>query len=105
MDTRELKIKAIPPFIVHDGYEENKRAGFVIYDFTLLRLAEPVKFSSYRNIRPICLPAGRFTDYDDNTAGVVAGWGYTSIRQVTVGSLVKGLGSFASDTLQKLKVR
>eukprot|EP00092_Neocalanus_flemingeri_P035880 GFUD01039064.1.p1 GENE.GFUD01039064.1~~GFUD01039064.1.p1 ORF type:complete len:414 (+),score=72.51 GFUD01039064.1:74-1315(+) len=105
LDSRELKLSAIPPFLVHERYAESKRAGYVIYDFTLLRLAKRVKFSFYRNIRPICLPAGRFKDYDDNTAGVVAGWGYTRLRQVTIGRLVKGLGSYASDVLQKLNVR
>ena len=96
---------AVPPFIVHDRYEENKRSGYVIYDFTLLRLSSRVRFSSYPNIRPICLPSNRFQDYDEETAGVVAGWGFTRIRHITIGDLMRGLGSFASDTLQKLSVR
>ena len=36
---------------------------------------------------------------------MVAGWGFTRIRHITIGDLMRGLGSFASDTLQKLSVR
>ena len=105
LDSKELKLDAVPPFIVHDSYELSRRSGYLIYDFTLLRLSAKVQFSTYPNIRPICLPTNRFQDYDEKTAGVVAGWGFTRIRHIMIGDLMRGLGSFPSDTLQKLSVR
>ena len=47
------------------------------YDFSLLRLSEPVEFALYPHIRPICLPADPSEDYDGFLA-IVAGWGATS---------------------------
>eukprot|EP00092_Neocalanus_flemingeri_P035879 GFUD01039063.1.p1 GENE.GFUD01039063.1~~GFUD01039063.1.p1 ORF type:complete len:416 (+),score=71.18 GFUD01039063.1:74-1321(+) len=106
LESRILRLSAMTPFIVHDRYDVDRTAGYVVYDFTLLRLASRVKFSSYHNIRPICLPTSRFKDYDENMAGVVAGWGHTRIRERTIGNLVVGRGlSSSSDALQKLDVR
>jgi len=78
----------------HDYYEEDETISLrmevseifnhpkyntetVDYDFSLLRLSEPVDFAMYPHIRPICLPADPSEDYDGFLA-TVAGWGATS---------------------------
>jgi len=62
------------------------------YDFSLIKLAEPVDFFTHPHIRPVCLPEPGSGDY----AGVVAtvtGWGATS------------LGGPVSETLQEVSVK
>ena len=103
-ETREFTIRASPPFIVHPRYQESEEHGYVVYDFVLLRLAIPVNYASYRNIRPICLPTRDAKEYEENVAGLVAGWGQIVIQQQTIGDLIKGLGSHLSDVLHKLNV-
>jgi len=49
----------------------------VDYDFSLLRLSDPVDFAMYPHIRPVCLPKDPTEDYDGFLA-TVAGWGATS---------------------------
>merc|ERR1712013_606409 len=62
------------------------------YDFSLIKLAEPMDFSEHPHIRPVCLPEPGSGDY----AGVVAtvtGWGATS------------LGGPVSETLLEVSVK
>ena len=78
----------------HDYYEEDETISLrmevaeifnhpkydtetVDYDFSLLRLSDPVDFAMYPHIRPICLPADPSEDYIGFLA-IVAGWGATS---------------------------
>ena len=104
-ESRKLTIRGSPPFKVHSRYQKSEEHGYVVYDFVLLRLAIPVNYASYRNIRPICLPTRDAKEYEENVAGLVAGWGQTVIRQRTIGDLITGLGSHLSDVLHKLNVR
>ena len=105
-ESSELRRKAEPPFLVHDDYEENQRLGYVIYDFTLLRLSERVNFNLYPHIRPICLPDSIFKDYKSEDV-TVTGWGYTQVDYAVgnSGNLITGLDSSPSDTLQKIDIR
>merc|ERR1712013_293159 len=78
----------------HDYYEEDETVSLrmevaeifnhpkydtetVDYDFSLLRLSDPVDFALYPHIRPICLPVDPSEDYEGFLA-TVAGWGATS---------------------------
>ena len=103
-ESKEQKRKAEPPFLVHEQYEENQREGFVIYDFTLLRLSERVNFSLYPHIRPICLPNSSFKNYQGEDV-TVTGWGYTQVDDIFSGNLIIGRDSSPSDTLQKIDIR
>ena len=89
---------------MHPYYDEDNKAGYVVNDFTILKLSSKVSFSQYPHIRPACLPTSRFRNYD-SVSGIVAGWGNSEIRTETQGNIVKGVGSFPKDTLHKLKVR
>ena len=103
-ESSELRRKAEPPFLVHDDYEENQRLGYVVYDFTLLKLSERVNFNLYPHIRPICLPDSIFKDYQGEDVTVI-GWGYTQVDYAFSGNLIKGIDSSPSNTLQKIDIR
>ena len=66
----EVVIK-VSNYLVHPKWDADK----LLYDFALLRLAEPLNFARYDYIRPICLPNREFVDYPDNSAAVSLGWG------------------------------
>merc|ERR1712002_696027 len=58
------------------------------YDFSLIKLADPVDFSLHPHIRPVCLPESGEGDH----AGVVAtvtGWGTTSLGGLTSEALLE----------------
>jgi len=59
--------------INHPRYD----ASTTDYDFSLVKLSEPVDFSQHPHIRPICLPADDSETYADFDA-IVTGWGTTS---------------------------
>merc|ERR1711973_444438 len=59
--------------INHPSYD----ASTTDYDFSLVKLSEPVDFSQHPHIRPICLPADDSETYADFDA-IVTGWGTTS---------------------------
>eukprot|EP00092_Neocalanus_flemingeri_P043676 GFUD01048201.1.p1 GENE.GFUD01048201.1~~GFUD01048201.1.p1 ORF type:complete len:304 (+),score=48.95 GFUD01048201.1:30-941(+) len=103
-ESRKLRIKAQPPFLVHNQYEKNIQAGYVIFDFTLLRLSQQVNFKLYPHIRPVCLPDRSYTDYQGEYATAV-GWGYTKVDFAISGNLIEGIDSSPSDALQKIDIR
>jgi len=100
-ESKALRLKAVPPFVVHDKFKfsKSRSAGHVWYDFTLLELSSPVDFTQYPHIRPICLPSTSGSAGDIVT---VAGWGNTEVDPLTIGDLVKGRGHSTSNTLQKI---
>eukprot|EP00092_Neocalanus_flemingeri_P080222 GFUD01100054.1.p1 GENE.GFUD01100054.1~~GFUD01100054.1.p1 ORF type:complete len:403 (+),score=68.03 GFUD01100054.1:140-1348(+) len=104
LESRLLRIKAQPPFIVHEQFEINIRAGYVIYDFALLRLFKQVNFNLYPHIRPICLPDSSYEDYQGELA-TVTGWGYTKVDFAISGDLINGIDSSFADTLKKIDIR
>ena len=102
-ESKELIIKAEPPFIVHDQYEGNSK--LTVNDFALIRLSEQVDFSRHPHIRPICIPDYKFQDYRDEEPVIVVGWGRTEVKFERYGSFFFGNGSTPADTLQKLELR
>jgi hypothetical protein len=102
LESDELRLSAVPPFIVHDQYEEQYR--YLIYDFALLRLSERVNFNLYPHIRPICLPDSSFKDNQGDVVTVV-GWGNTEVDHRFSGEIIKGFSYSPSDTLQKIDLR
>ena len=95
-ESQELTLRAVPPFIVHPYYDEDNKAGYVVNDFTILKLSSKVNFSQYPHIRPACLPSSFFRNYD-SVSGIVAGWGTSEIRTETEEDIPK-------ETLHKQKV-
>ena len=71
-EARSLRVK-VTEIVIHHNYDSST----VDYDFSLLRLAEPVDFNSFPNIRPVCLPENSEETYAENFA-TVSGWGTTS---------------------------
>jgi len=77
----------ISTFVNHPSYDSKTTN----YDFSLLKLAQPVNFTEHPHIRPICLPADDSQTYA-NFAATVTGWGTTAsggslsskLREVTV---------------------
>jgi len=63
----------ISEVVIHPRYDESTTD----YDFSLVKLSEPVDFSQHPHIRPICLPADDSETYADFDA-IVTGWGTTS---------------------------
>lgn len=53
---------------VHPDYNSNT----MDHDFALVRLAQPVQFSS--SVRPVCLPQNNYDDYIGHSA-IITGWG------------------------------
>ena len=103
-ESNELRLR-VRDIIVHDQYEDKKSQGYLVYDFTLLKLSEPVNFELYPHIRPICMPDSRFNDNEGDSV-TVAGWGNTQVDPVFLGKgLTKGFDSVPSTTLQKVDVR
>ena len=70
-----LRLRAVS-VSVHDQYTADIRQGFVVYDFALLELNEPVNFSLYPHIRPICMPDPKFIETKGDLFTTV-GWGHT----------------------------
>merc|ERR1711936_684566 len=103
-ESRELRRKAVPPFLVHNEFEENRRLGFVVYDFALLKLSERINFQQYPHIRPVCLPEPKFKDYQGDRV-TVTGWGYTEVDFAVAGNLIRGVDHTPSNTLQKIDIR
>ena len=102
---REKELKLTATYKVHNDYALDQReGGYLINDFALLKLSSRVDFARYPHIRPICLPERGFTDYD-NERGTVTGWGRTQVEYFKRNGLVKGVGSSASNTLQKLDMK
>jgi len=73
IDTETTSLRmAIAEIVQHEDY--NSQTTNV--DFSLLKLAEPIDFSAYPNIRPACLPENDDNDYAGYPA-IVSGWGTT----------------------------
>ena len=102
-ESKELIIKAEPPFIVHDQYKGNSK--LTVNDFALIRLSDQVDFNRHPHIRPICIPDYKFQDYRDEEPVIVVGWGRTEVKFERYGSFFFGNGSTPADTLQKLELR
>ena len=102
-ESNELRLR-VRDIIVHDQYEDKKSQEYLVYDFTLLKLSEPVNFELYPHIRPICMPDPKFIETQGDLFTTV-GWGHTEVYHLVLGNLTKGCGSSPSDTLQKIDVR
>ena len=63
----EQKRKA-KDIIIHPNYKN----GSFDYDFAIIKLDKPVKFTKY--VVPVCLPSHKNQNFDSNE-GKVAGWG------------------------------
>ena len=74
----------IEKIVVHPNYHR-KTTNF---DFSLLKLVEPIDFSTYPHIRPICLPKKDDSDYS-NFVSTVTGWGTTSLGGSTSSKLLE----------------
>jgi hypothetical protein len=98
-----LRLRAVS-VSVHDQYAKDVKKGFVVYDFALIELKEPVNFSLYPHIRPICMPDPKFIEAQGDLFTTV-GWGHTEVNHLVLGNLTEGVGSSPSDTLQKIDVR
>lgn len=105
-ETKELRLKAIPPFLVHEKYKlkNSKNHGYLYYDFTLLELSQAVDFSLFPHIRPVCLPASGLDEAEGDQVTVV-GWGNTRVDHIFIGDLKRGSSFFQSNTLQKIDLR
>merc|ERR1711942_130067 len=93
-------------FWIHEKYDETKK----VYDVAIIRLSDPVDFTTHPLIRPVCLPDGMFQDYRQEEGVVVAGWGYKKVNYVRANGklgniLFWGNGSKPADILQKLDLR
>merc|ERR1711872_222131 len=54
------------------------------YDFALVKLEEPIDFSTYANIRPICLPSNTTQLYYPGVNATATGWGsFTSCGEAS----------------------
>merc|ERR1711892_1536249 len=74
----------IEKIVDHPNYDKQTSN----YDFSLMKLAEPIDFSSYTHIRPICLPENGDSDYA-NFVSTVTGWGTTSLGGSTSSKLLE----------------
>jgi len=74
----------IEKIVDHPNYDKQTSN----YDFSLMKLAEPIDFSSYPHIRPICLPENDDSDYS-NFVSTVTGWGTTSLGGSTSSKLLE----------------
>jgi len=106
-ETQELRIRAKPPFIVHDSYSSNLvgSPSFVVYDFTLIKLSTSVDFSQFPHIRPACLPepSTRISEGDPVT---VVGWGNTQVDFHPEGdNIIQGEDRAPSPVLKKLNLK
>ena len=103
-ESKELRLR-VSDILVHDQYEDKTRQGYVVYDFTLLKLSEPVNFKLYPHIRPICMPDSSFKDNEGDVVSV-AGWGNTQVDRVFHGNgIIEGFDTAPSTTLQKVDIR
>merc|ERR1712106_907191 len=74
----------IEKIVDHPNYDKQTSN----YDFSLMKLSEPIDFSSYPHIRPICLPENDDSDYA-NFVSTVTGWGTTSLGGSTSSKLLE----------------
>jgi len=87
-ETAGLHRSAVAEIVDFPDYNHHKTDG----DYSMLRLATPVNFTSQSHIRPVCLPEDASLGYAGKDA-VVTGWGTTEsggsvsnvLREVTVG--------------------
>ena len=75
---------SISEIVDHPSYDH----GTTNYDFSLLKMKNPIDFSAYPHIRPICLPANDDSDFNDFVA-TVTGWGTTSLGGSTSNKLLE----------------
>lgn len=74
---KPLVHKRVAYIVVHPNWNER------IFDFALVKMADPVDFSIHPHIRPICLPTNSLNTYEGYTA-TVTGWGRTNKRDSTI---------------------
>ncbi len=61
----------------------NARANFD-YDFALIKIRQPITFTDYPAVRPVCLPDNEKSDsYLEGLSGTVSGWGVTNPENPT----------------------